>query len=175
MRGKPADCCMMRGMAKDHPRRCGENCQNPQPEPRKTGSPPQVRGKRHDYAEARYWRRDHPRRCGENGGFAVFDIRRSGITPAGAGKTLLFCLRSWRRCWITPAGAGKTRYLCRLHAAAADHPRRCGENCSMSIAKLYNKGSPPQVRGKQNKHFKRARDSRITPAGAGKTALDAVP
>ena len=73
-----------------------------------------------------------------------------GITPAGAGKTLLFCLRSRRR-W--------------------DHPRRCGEN--PTIPKYHNdkKGSPPQVRGKHGNGFGQDGWWRITPAGAGKTYI----
>ena len=73
---------------KDHPRRCGENTGLSPVEAGWAGSPPQVRGK-------------HIIRR--------FQIPVSGITPAGAGKTLL--LRCRRMC-------------CR------DHPRRCGENWS---------------------------------------------
>ena len=60
----------------------------------------------------------------------------------------MFCLRSRRR-W--------------------DHPRRCGEN--PTIPKYHNdkKGSPPQVRGKLTDAVNRDINSRITPAGAGKT------
>ena len=70
------------------------------------------------------------------------------ITPAGAGKTLLFRLRSWRR-W--------------------DHPRRCGENVLMLNDLFCTKGSPPQVRGKHGAISDTPSTRRITPAGAGKT------
>ena len=71
---------------KDHPRRCGENQYGEQESDWDMGSPPQVRGKR------------LPPYCGANGG---------GITPAGAGKTVVF--------------DGDASYR-------QDHPRRCGEN-----------------------------------------------
>ena len=51
---------------RDHPRRCGENCYQPQRPPDSQGSPPQVRGKPLD---------------------SSFTASRDGITPAGAGKT----------------------------------------------------------------------------------------
>ena len=71
---------------------------------------------------------------------------------------------------ITPAGAGKTTY----HAAAAvwgwDHPRRCGENHGYTVHVPQYRGSPPQVRGKRCRRERDCDDSRITPAGAGKTS-----
>ena len=70
----------------DHPRRCGENTARLRGRGFQSGSPPQVRGKLHN----------HPQRQ-----------NRSGITPAGAGKTV-----------------GQVRARC----ARGDHPRRCGEN-----------------------------------------------
>ena len=55
--------------------------------------------------------------------------------------------------------------------AVKDHPRRCGENHTISYHFKPPLGSPPQVRGKlsvfRNKHFRH----RITPAGAGKTRI----
>ena len=91
------------------------------------GSPPQVRGK--------------PNSATDRG-------RTVGITPAGAGKTIM-C----RTCTAT------TR----------DHPRRCGENFSVIIAMRNNRGSPPQVRGKLYAATGSVQPARITPAGAGKT------
>ena len=51
-----------------------------------------------------------------------------------------------------------------------DHPRRCGENNELMIYAVIYGGSPPQVRGKLKISFANSHDSRITPAGAGKTA-----
>ena len=114
---------------KDHPRRCGENIVMLRTAWTTAGSPPQVRGKLD--------------RC-----MGAAAARR--ITPAGAGKTLLFCLRSWRR-W--------------------DHPRRCGENKTTAPVRAASRGSPPQVRGKLDRCMGAAAARRITPAGAGKTLL----
>ena len=72
---------------------------------------------------------------------------------------------------ITPAGAGKTRFTVKLCPTRQDHPRRCGENVSLSAICFLRSGSPPQVRGKPA-HTSAARCMhRITPAGAGKTVL----
>ena len=71
---------------------------------------------------------------------------------------------------ITPAGAGKTRIGGGVCPNAEDHPRRCGENIRSLKASGKRKGSPPQVRGKQETKIREARVQRITPAGAGKTA-----
>ena len=91
------------------------------------GSPPQVRGKRNaSYHSARFGR----------------------ITPAGAGKTLLFA---------------------NFRAFQWDHPRRCGENFAPVAACMILIGSPPQVRGKHSSKNVSMLLMRITPAGAGKT------
>ena len=70
---------------------------------------------------------------------------------------------------ITPAGAGKTLILPSRSLHHPDHPRRCGENGDELFFRLRTIGSPPQVRGKQIFKQKRGVGKRITPAGAGKT------
>ena len=52
---------------------------------------------------------------------------------------------------------------------ARDHPRRCGENLGRGAKPNAPAGSPPQVRGKQEKILSCERCLGITPAGAGKT------
>ena len=70
---------------------------------------------------------------------------------------------------ITPAGAGKTVTYLHDVESAKDHPRRCGENL-LGIQRMRQpRGSPPQVRGKQQKYLPLFKLLRITPAGAGKT------
>ena len=155
---------------RDHPRGCGENrLRAPSPHG-KMGSPPQVRGKlsrsfgvktvcritpagagKTGEARAAIAKtRDHPRRCGENPAGVYDDNCADRITPAGAGKTLQ-----------NPCGCNRAR----------DHPRRCGENPSETGAQGCRAGSPPQVRGKPSGASTNTATSRITPAGAGKTAL----
>ena len=111
---------------------------------------------------------DHPRRCGEN--FAAFlsAARTSGSPPQVRGKpvkTITFT-RHFR---ITPAGAGKTVLYINFACGARDHPRRCGENRSFNAMYFSNIGSPPQVRGKLDTADDAPSHERITPAGAGKT------
>ena len=72
---------------------------------------------------------------------------------------------------ITPAGAGKTRLQRRINMLNEDHPRRCGENSLLSAVERLIEGSPPQVRGKLFERYILGNWVRITPAGAGKTAL----
>ena len=70
---------------------------------------------------------------------------------------------------ITPAGAGKTYDLYVQMIRCKDHPRRCGENHVSTLQALHHQGSPPQVRGKLKKGVLSLGETRITPAGAGKT------
>ena len=72
---------------------------------------------------------------------------------------------------ITPAGAGKTVMNYMLVALKEDHPRRCGENHRDREATSARDGSPPQVRGKPLFLVLLALSLRITPAGAGKTRV----
>ena len=104
--GKTRNYCLEVSDMEDHPRRCGENRRMQPQLPRPRGSPPQVRGKR--------------RVCRAG-------CHKHGITPAGAGKTILT--------------VGQVLRL-------PDHPRRCGENLPMPESKDGTLGSPPQVRGK---------------------------
>ena len=135
---------------KDHPRRCGENLPLTLRRHGTAGSPPQVRGKRADADRVHGQRR---------------------ITPAGAGKTTPQKRRKGTRGRITPAGAGKTLLLLLKLSACRDHPRRCGENVSLQVGSLAERGSPPQVRGKLFTSFILFAFLGITPAGAGKTRL----
>ena len=57
------------------------------------------------------------------------------------------------------------------HGCPKDHPRRCGENESEEQTMVKAKGSPPQVRGKLANLVAVIGGMRITPAGAGKTAM----
>ena len=71
---------------------------------------------------------------------------------------------------ITPADAGKTFRLSPAKIAAEDHPRGCGENDIENRIFVKKEGSPPRMRGKPWVVAAPARQSRITPADAGKTS-----
>ena len=157
----------------------------------RAGSPPQVRGKHRPENLHRicpgitpagagktiyfilfdFQAQDHPRRCGENGREAGATGVMSGSPPQVRGKPLTGgCLPNLKR--ITPAGAGKTRFRPPTEARDRDHPRRCGENQVNFASFREAKGSPPQVRGKPLFSALGGNNSRITPAGAGKTVLE---
>ena len=145
--GKTNTVAVTRTVKRDHPRRCGENYVAPCLFCKLKGSPPQVRGKRL---------------------LCRAVVIRTGITPAGAGKTSLPIPQlnpardHPRRCGenvvryptnttysgITPAGAGKTFHPSAHVSVAQDHPRRCGENIPRIAVENPVGGSPPQVRGK---------------------------
>ena len=113
---------------------------------------------------------DHPRRCGENNPIIKRHPLLPGSPPQVRGKRADYrpfgC-----KLWITPAGAGKTRTLRPSHQKSEDHPRRCGENSLYLTLMLSELGSPPQVRGKLPMTAHKISTTRITPAGAGKTAM----
>ena len=75
---------------------------------------------------------------------------------------------------ITPADAGKTVPSSTRFAYATDHPRGCGENFEQVIDVKQVAGSPPRMRGKQDRPEVIDRRTGITPADAGKTNLAKV-
>ena len=135
----------------DHPRRCGENCQEFIHFCIFIGSPPQVRGKPGGGSGPGDTIGDHPRRCGENKSHGRERSARVGSPPQVRGKLwatapVAACMR------ITPAGAGKTSATSFAIRGTWDHPRRCGEN----VLSLQFPKPPPW----------------ITPADAGKTSVN---
>ena len=74
---------------------------------------------------------------------------------------------------ITPAHAGKTAMGAAGVKNFSDHPRACGENAVSPIYSAITRGSPPRMRGKQTENIGFKLGQRITPAHAGKTAIDA--
>ncbi len=91
----------------DHPRRCGENCQEFIHFCIFIGSPPQVRGKPGGGSGPGDTIGDHPRRCGENPASRAVCRTALGSPPQVRGK-LFLCFPSFADTGITPAGAGKT-------------------------------------------------------------------
>ena len=112
---------------------------------------------------------DHPRRCGENIRCSHTNMHCLGSPPQVRGK-LNYCKIEEQRTGITPAGAGKTLLVAVTVNVGQHHPRRCGENTLSKKIRKISKGSPPQVRGKQLITRETLHTSRITPAGAGKTS-----
>ena len=92
----------------------------------------------------------------------------AGSPPQVRGKLHSLLLTAFLQ-RITPAGAGKTYLKISFLSVLQDHPRRCGENSLNSSSCRRRSGSPPQVRGKQRRSGYDTEQSRITPAGAGKT------
>ena len=82
------------------------------------------------------------------------------------------CKYPWfqRRSGITPARAGK-RMFCRLDSwPERDHPRACGEKAARPGQVGRQPGSPPRMRGKGPELGHSFRAEGITPAHAGKRA-----
>ena len=78
----------------------------------------------------------------------IADVLRSRITPAYAGKS---GIRACGRC------------------AKWDHPRLCGEKSTCPRPADNKKGSPPPMRGKEEKQYTVKNGKGITPAYAGKS------
>ena len=175
---------------KDHPRRCGENLKTESLALCTSGSPPQVRGKHAivNFDEPIFGITpagagktvcfqpccaailDHPRRCGENQDVSATSRKTAGSPPQVRGKPITKNGLAYGQ-RITPAGAGKTQTRTDMAAQRGDHPRRCGENRVAFRDFGDETGSPPQVRGKHLVCLLHSRETRITPAGAGKTCF----
>ncbi len=136
--GKTGQSLSRHRLARDHPRRCGENKTIRLSRHKKRGSPPQVRGKpqpmkgmsRDDritpagagktnhIIQTATIAADHPRRCGENGAHA-----RRWCCEMGS----------------PPQVRGKLNHAALTDSNAWDHPRRCGENVRSLKRALANK------------------------------------
>ena len=165
--GKTRPMALRTAATPDHPRVCGENSFLSLFHAVRPGSPPRVRGKRPCLPDFRQSTRitpacagktchssalyhphtDHPRVCGENRKFWTAVVAFVGSPPRVRGKlNILKLARQAIR--ITPACAGKTQYSSELLRRLSDHPRVCGENTYFLKGDLYERGSPPRVRGK---------------------------
>ena len=138
----------------DHPRACGANmltwiqalCDN--------GSSPRMRGKRSSrgaagsssgiipahagqtppYQKAHIILSDHPRACGANEVTSSSIMRSRGSSPRMRGKrSPLVC--TCKRMRIIPAHAGQTIPGTAYRSRTTDHPRACGANSLIPLAK----------------------------------------
>ncbi len=135
----------------------------------RTGITPADAGKTFLRNELSRFARDHPRGCGENSGMAASRVQHDGSPPRMRGKPdssgwIYNCVG------ITPADAGKTIVHIAPGRNKGDHPRGCGENNPINVRHLFDKGSPPRMRGKLFVAMGSPLSSRITPADAGKTS-----
>ena len=73
---------------------------------------------------------------------------------------------------ITPADAGKTFGNPTHPKPHKDHPRGCGENKTSILLGMPYSGSPPRMRGKHGNIALPTGGTGITPADAGKTAVN---
>ena len=129
---------------------------------------PACAGKRRQRRTTSTGWRDHPRVCGEK----VLRVSQAwvarGSPPRVRGKALRTVLRG-RRSGITPACAGKRICCSRMSRSARDHPRVCGEKPTLPPISRLKLGSPPRVRGKVQHALVFRHYGGITPACAGKS------
>ena len=96
--------------------------------------------------------------------------RVQGSPPHARGRRTL-SIPSPRRPGITPACAGKTRRAVCDYIDVPDHPRMRGEDDEMLSTQKIKLGSPPHARGRRPGFERKALMQGITPACAGKTAV----
>ena len=135
------------------------------------GITPAYAGKRTLQAEPPAEWQDHPRLCGEKYSKKAAAKAGIGSPPPMRGKAYSIFEPSilFR---ITPAYAGKSLRLSCGKRSQWDHPRLCGEKIYTKTSTNNNKGSPPPMRGKDNKIPLTITQTRITPAYAGKRRND---
>ena len=94
-----------------------------------------------------------------------------GSPPHVRGKVIVDLVLTERH-RITPACAGKRRTPKQCVFNSRDHPRMCGEKISFFFTGCSPRGSPPRMRGKENRVLRRVLRVGITPACAGKSTLE---
>ena len=178
---------------RDHPRACGGKPDMKGMSSIASGSPPRVRGKAGHEGHVlhrlgitparagksgrprnrRHRPRDHPRACGEKVNKEDVPMCRQGSPPRVRGKVGQAFLERIH-IGITPARAGKSNNRGRARWLHRDHPRACGEKELRHADTGSHVGSPPRVRGKDDRRGKRQCSGGITPARAGKSYTDAL-
>ena len=134
---------------KDHPRMCGEKMMKAGSNCAMLGSPPAYAGKSLHFPHFLGDGKDHPRVCGEKGWFERRLQYGWGSPPRMRGKAC-FIPFPVRKSGITPAYAGKRAGSSGDYSTAGDHPRVCGEKFCPGVVTNSIKGSPPRMRGKDN-------------------------
>ena len=112
--------------------------------------------------------RDHPRVCGEKCGPLRWGPEMPGSPPRMRGKASRGGL-ILKDDGITPAYAGKSIQTFQFVQYHRDHPRVCGEKSVWHFQLRPVVGSPPRMRGKDDRPCAYDHTDRITPAYAGKS------
>ena len=116
----------------------------------RAGITPAYAGKSTTCSSRATGRWDHPRICGEKHDLQLKGDWQVGSPPHVRGKELhLFQRVSGKG--ITPAYAGKRRRPAFLLGGTQDHPRICGEKMNASVKAIELRGSPPHMRGKDER------------------------
>ena len=131
------------------------------------GITPACAGKRRPGFRLIHANGDHPRVCGEKFMLPWLNALELGSPPRVRGKAA-DCGPGAPDSGITPACAGKRLLRCWHPAGLRDHPRVCGEKWLSICCQLFDAGSPPRVRGKDDCSAKQQLAPGITPACAGK-------
>ena len=113
---------------------------------------------------------DHPRGCGEKKVMSAHSGSMSGSSPRVRGEATLRPPPR-RRSGIIPAGAGRSFPVLCAHLADEDHPRGCGEKCVRSCTMPTARGSSPRVRGEGREGRQGQGRAGIIPAGAGRRGI----
>ncbi len=71
---------------------------------------------------------------------------------------------------VSPACAGKSTAGSCACCITSDHPRVCGEKCTLILRRRLTVGSPPRMRGKGHLTLAVSHMHRINPAYAGKSS-----
>ena len=111
----------------------------------------------------------HPRECGEDPARPRFNMLGQGSPPRMRGR-LGVGVAGGRRTGLTPANAGKTvTGHCAVIQKRA-HPRECGEDGFGAVLNQVVPGSPPRMRGRLPGVEGLWSGAGLTPANAGKTS-----
>ena len=135
---------------------------------------PAYAGKRRTIPRRRSAAPDHPRVCGEKLYPICSSIDLWGSPPRMRGKDTTEAI-SRALSGITPAYAGKSVLFATRIAPKKDHPRVCGEKCGLYLADFLQEGSPPRMRGKVDDVRRGQTHPGITPAYAGKSVAHTCP
>ena len=176
-------------LRQDHPRVCGEQSLLSCSRPCVAGSPPRVRGTaaggflvagrfgitpacagnscRRQARATPPW--DHPRVCGEQPPPGSSPSTGWGSPPRVRGTEPVDYVSALAG-RITPACAGNRRIPRRQPPGSRDHPRVCGEQTRIRTITIFQRGSPPRVRGTDIEQSVLRGGERITPACAGNSS-----